>query len=123
MGDSEASKASEARAEGAAADSGETAKKAAAVPVEETIGQLRARIEALEEKLVAALAEPAIEDVELINWRDDARLGENVRSLVKRIVVDANARRFSVETLTGEMFEYREEGEKAIFEAKGIIAR
>jgi DNA invertase Pin-like site-specific DNA recombinase len=83
--------------------------------IEQELRRLGDERAALEERLLGAEAEPQVGGGEFIAIDDDERLGENVRSLVKRIVVDANERRFSVETLTGELFEYCEEGGEARF--------
>jgi len=71
--------------------------------------------QALEERLLGAEAEPAVSVDDFIGFDDDERLGENVRALIRRVIVDANERRFSIETLTGEVFEYSESGGECFF--------
>lgn len=70
---------------------------------------------ALEDRLLGAVAEPEVAPADFIAFDDDDALGESVRALVRRIVVDADARRFTVETLTGEIYEYRENGDECLF--------
>ena len=62
-----------------------------------------------------AEAEPAMTVGNFIGFEDDGRFGENVRALIRRVIVDANERRFSIETLTGEVFEYSEKGGECFF--------
>ena len=89
--------------------------------LEDELRRLAGVREALEDRLLTAQAEPIISPAEIIDTGDDEALGQSIRSLVRRIVVDADARSFSVETLTGEVYEYREEGRKAhfLFPARG----
>ena len=70
---------------------------------------------ALEDRLLGAEAEPEVAPAEFIGLEDDDALGESARALVRRIVIDADARRFTVETLTGELYEYRENGDECLF--------
>ena len=71
--------------------------------------------EALEDRLLGAQAEPMVAPGAMIDVDDDEAIGEGARALVRRIVVDADARRFTVETLTGEIYEYREENGESAF--------
>jgi hypothetical protein len=76
---------------------------------------------ALEESLLGAVAKPVSRDASLIDWRDDERLGENLRSCVKQIVVDAHKRAFTVEMLDGSLFSYSENEGEIVFECDAAV--
>jgi hypothetical protein len=77
--------------------------------VEQRKGELESRIRELENE-----AESKPVDVSKIDWRDSARLRENLRATVKRITVDASNKSFCAEFLDGRVYDFEMNGDEVI---------